>query len=188
MARRAAQATTTGANDGMTVSAAGTAALSRREGVGGAPGNAGGAYTDSADNCTVGVGIKVHQGPCTAVELAQRADDKANATKFNDGIRDAEGRIKRLVLNRQLNQNQFDALVSVAFNSGAGVNPALREADNNNDVGVVVVLRGLVLIHHRDAKGNIVGKAEVSVGLVHRRAGEIAQYGAPVVPAAGRGR
>ncbi len=176
------------ANATMSTSPAGLTTLATREGQGGTLGNPGGHYNDSANNCTVGTGLLAHLGPCTAAELTQRADAGANATEFDTRVRDAETRIRAGVRHRPLNQNQFDALVSAAFNSGGGIAPALRDADNNNDVGVAVHLRKMVHVHNRDQHGNIAGPPVISRGLVNRRAEEITQYNTPIAPPAGRRR
>lgn len=109
---RRAPAAAASANAGMSLSAAGRAALVLREGLGGRPGNRGGHYDDSAGNCTVGVGTLVHYGPCTAAEWAERANPVANQATLSTRIASTEAVVRRRVATRSLNQNQFDALVS----------------------------------------------------------------------------
>lgn len=169
-------------NAGLSMSAAGRQTLATREGQGGGAANLGGHYDDSANNCTVGVGILVHHGPCTAAELAQRADANANDTEFNRRVHRAESAVRNGVNARQLNQNQFDALVSASFNSGNQLDPALIAANTNNDTAVAVHLRQLVMVHNHDAHGHMVGPPTLSRGLVNRRAGEITQYNTPISP------
>ncbi len=175
-------------NAGMSMSASGRAALAAREGLGGRPGNAGGAYNDSADNCTVGIGTLVHYGPCTAEELSRPADAAQNQADFDARVRVAEDAVRNGVPGRLLNQNQFDALVSAAYNSGGGMTGVFAQADRGNDIGVVDQMRRNVIIHRHDAQGHRVGPPVVSRGLINRRAGEIAQYNGPIAPVPARGR
>ena len=130
----------------------------------------------------------MHHGPCTAAELTQRADARANATEFDTRVRDAENRVRAGVRNHPLNQNQFDSLASAAFNSGGGINPVLGDADNNDDIGAAMHMRNMVHVHNHDVHGNIAGPPVISRGLINRRAGEVAQYNTPVAPPAGRRR
>ena len=177
-----------GANATLSTSAAGRAALAAREGQGGRPGNQGGAYDDSATNCTVGIGTLVHYGPCTPEELSRPADPAQNQADFDARVRTAEAAVRANVNARTLNQNQYDALVSGAYNSGRGMAQVYTHANNGDDVGAMDQMRKNVLIHRHDAQGHSVGPAIVSQGLVNRRAGEIAQYNRPVAPAAGTRR
>ena len=173
------------ANAGMSMSASGRAALAAREGLGGQPGNAGGAYNDSADNCTVGIGTLVHYGPCTAEELSRPANAAQNQADFDARVRVAEDAVRANVNTRALNQNQFDALVSGAYNSGRGMAQVYTHANDGDDVGAMDQMRRNVLIHRHDAQGNAIGRPIVSRGLVNRRAGEIADYNRPVAPSVG---
>ena len=176
------------ANANMSMSAAGRGALAAREGLGGRPGNQGGYYNDAADNCTVGIGTLVHYGPCTPEELNRPANPAQNQADFDNRVGAAEDAVRNGVPNRQLNQNQYDALASGAYNSGTGMTGAFAQADRGNDAGVADQMRRNVLIHRHDAQGHRVGPPVVSRGLVNRRAGEIAQYNRPVAPAPARGR
>ncbi len=175
-------------NANMSMSAAGRAALSAREGLGGRPGNEGGYYDDSADNCTVGIGTLVHYGPCTPEELNRPANPAQNQADFDNRVRAAEDAVRDGVPNRHLNQNQYDALASGAYNSGGGMTGAFAQADRGNDAGVADQMRRNVLIHRHDAQGHRVGPPVASRGLANRRAGEIAQYNRSVAPAPVRGR
>ena len=177
-----------GANAAMSMSAAGRAALAVREGQGGQPGNEGGAYNDSADNCTVGIGTLVHYGPCTPAELSRPANPAKNQADFDARVKTGEVAVRANVNARTLNQNQYDALVSGAYNSGRGMAQVYTHANNGDDVGAIDQMRRNALIHRHDAQGHAVGPAIVSRGLVNRRASEIAQYNRPVAPAVGARR
>ena len=173
-------AAATGVNDTLSMSAAGRLALGRREGQGGPAGNPNGYYNDVANNCTYGAGTLAHTGPCTADELARQVDDAGAAAELTRRIHVAERVVRRGVQRRALNQNQFDALVSVAYNAGGHAAPALAHVDPNDDEDAAESIRTLVYIHPRDAHGFIVGVAVRSNGLVNRREAEITQFNQPV--------
>lgn len=79
-------------------------------------------YNDQANHCTIGYGTLVHRGPCDGTESAE----------FRAGI--TEPRARELLMTRveaaadvvnqavtvALTQNQFDALVTFAYNVGLG--------------------------------------------------------------------
>jgi lysozyme len=94
-------------------------------------------YNDAANHCTIGYGHLVHRGPC----------DGSESEEFQNGITQERGReILRQdaqnavdAVNRHvqvnLNQAQFDTLVSFTFNSGvnAFANSTLLEEINNQN-------------------------------------------------------
>lgn len=188
MARQPQQQQTPGANDGMSLSPGGRAALATREGLGGSPGNAGGYYNDTADNCTYGIGTLAHYGPCRADELSRPADAVRNQADFDARAKAAEAAVRANVNTRHLNQNQYDSLVSGAYNSGRGMASTYASANSGDDVGAVGQMRRNIMIHQHDAHGHAVGPPKVSRGLINRRASEIAQYQHPVAAAPARGR
>jgi lysozyme len=139
-------------------------------------------YEDVAGHATIGYGHLVHLGNITAAD---------RAGQFGKGITQAQGMAllradaQRMVsavrdcVTVPLNQNQFDALVSFAFNVGAGA------------------LRGSTLVRKLNA-GDYAGAADafgmwtkaggkVVAGLVRRRSEEAALFRsgkAPAKPAA----
>lgn len=154
------------ANAGMSMSAAGIAALRASEG----QRNGGGYYDDVAHNCTRGTGILVHAGPCTAEELARPPDQANNEATFQNRLHDAEAVVRRDVTDRALTQDQFDALVSAAFNLGNhNVHPILHRANEADNAGVVRELRDYVFFQPRDRQGNRLGPLRRSQGLANRR-------------------
>jgi len=89
-------------------------------------------YDDAAGNCTIGFGHLIHAGHTTAADRAKwgtitRARglelllaDSANAAA---AVRDH--------IHVPLQQGQFDALVSLAYNCGAGVVPGVADVINS---------------------------------------------------------
>ncbi len=61
---------------------------------------------------------------------------RANTTKFDTRVDEAENSLRAGTCNRQLNQSHFDAPASIAL-SGGGIDPALHDPDNN--VGVIIM-------------------------------------------------
>jgi lysozyme len=70
-------------------------------------------------NCTWGAGILAHKGVCTADELKQKVSAPMVDQEFERRVADAE-RIVRRNTTQAVNQAQFDALVSLTYNSGPG--------------------------------------------------------------------
>ena len=163
-------------NANMSMSAAGIAGLRTSEG----QRNGGGYYDDSAHNCTRGAGILVHTGPCSAEELARAPDVQGNEATFQSRLHDAEAAVRRQVTDRALTQEQFDALVSAAFNLGAtGVQPVTAQANRNDDAAVQRELRGRVFVRPRDARGHPIGPPQWNRGLFNRREREAQPFGQP---------
>ena len=99
----------------MKTSANGLAFISREEGLRLAP------YNDSEGHATVGVGHLLHRGNVTA------ADRRAYAGFTREGairlLKADVGKVEHAIDNAvkvPLNQNQYDALVSLGFNIGTG--------------------------------------------------------------------
>jgi GH24 family phage-related lysozyme (muramidase) len=84
------------------------------------------AYNDSQGHATFGVGHLLHHGPVTAADRAKwgtKAKPKPRALVLRVLREDLAERFEPAVresVKTQLKQNQFDALVSMAFNIGAG--------------------------------------------------------------------
>ncbi len=164
-----------GANDSMSASAALVASLRQSEGTR----NGGGYYNDPTHNCTRGTGILVHPGDCTAAELATPPDQAANDADLMARINTAAQQVRNQVQDRVLTQDQFDALVSAAFNlGGAGAAPVLGAANRADDAGVVDGLRARV-----NARDRRTGRMVRLPGLVSRREREAAPF---LAPGAGR--
>lgn len=84
------------------------------------------AYNDSQNHATFGVGHLLHRGPVTAADRRQwgtKANPKPRSLVLSVLRKDLAERFEpavRETIKRPLKANQFDALVSMAFNIGAG--------------------------------------------------------------------
>ncbi len=137
--------------------------------------NGGGYYNDPTHNCTRGQGILVHPGDCAAAELATPPDTAANEAEFMRRVHAAEQQVRDSVQDRTLTQDQFDALVSAAFNlGGAGAAPVFGAANRNDDAGVVNRLRDRV-----NARDRATGRMVRLPGLVRRREQEAQPFLTP---------
>lgn len=89
-------------------------------------------YDDAAGNCTIGYGHLVHAGPTTAADRAKWGTiSRAQAARLlqADAARAAEA--VRDKIHVPLRQGQFDALVSLAYNCGAGVMGGIADVINS---------------------------------------------------------
>lgn len=98
----------------LNVSAAGKAAIAKEEGFSAYP------YNDQRNFCTVGNGILLHRRACTKEEMATEYDVEELDKNFYDRVHEAEKYVKHYVKDKDLNQEQFDALVSFIYNVGIG--------------------------------------------------------------------
>lgn len=99
----------------MRLDAEGLAFLSREEGLRTSP------YNDSQGFATIGVGHLLHKSPVTAADASRfHGFTRADAIKLlKSDVAGRERAVERLVKVR-LNQNEFNALVSLVFNIGEG--------------------------------------------------------------------
>lgn len=105
-----------GPNDKLTVSAAGLDLIAGFEGWSATP------YNDSANHATIGYGHLLHKGPVTAEDKAKYGkglSKQEGLALLNSDVSSKAADVKRLV-KVALNQGQFDALVSFAYNVGSG--------------------------------------------------------------------
>jgi lysozyme len=121
-------------------------------------------------NCTFGVGIKVHDGPCTAKELKTPLTPVQIEAAFDSAVIWAENGIKRHVKKQALTQEQFDALVSFVFNVGVGRSiPVLHRIDHGELDKATAIMTSM-----NTSKQN--GKPVFMRGLVRRRQEETAPF------------
>ena len=136
-------------------------------------------YNDQAGHCTIGYGTLVHRGNCNGA---------ASEQPYLNGITDAQAEnllmekvheFQRTVndsVNVELNQNQYDSLVSFVYNIGSGAfrgSTLLRELNQGNYSRVPTEMRKWV-------KVRINGQLQDSQGLINRRIAEIELWNRPV--------
>lgn len=124
-------------------------------------------------NCTWGIGTKAHDGPCTAKELARKVTDADIEREFFKRLRDAEQGVERNV-KVELNQAQFDALVSLAYNAGVPGSHKVYELINAGDFEGAANSIVSMTYGHKFVKGKRV--PVFYPGLVTRRAEEAAPF------------
>jgi GH24 family phage-related lysozyme (muramidase) len=125
-------------------------------------------YNDPAGHCTVGIGHLVHRGRCNGAASEAPFRNGISREKAFDLMRtDAAGFVRAVnrLVARDLEQHEFDALVSFAYNVGDGAlqrSTALRELNHGNKQAVPALIMPFV----HDDKGNVIA------GLVRRRQAE----------------
>lgn len=118
----------------MRMSSKGLSFLSNEEGLRTHP------YNDSAGHATIGVGHLIHRGRVTAADQERfRNFTRADAVRLlREDVSSRERAVNRLV-GVPVNQNEFDALVSLVFNIGEGekgfAGSTVRRKLNSGDRG-----------------------------------------------------
>jgi GH24 family phage-related lysozyme (muramidase) len=136
-------------------------------------------YNDPAGHCTVGYGTLVHKGNCDSRDSEQpylNGVTKEEATRLLASELAEKQAAVRSAVKVPLNQNQYDALVSFAYNVGAG---AFQKS---------TLLKLLNQGKYDDVPGELKkwtkarknGQLIDLPGLVNRRAGEAALFQKPV--------
>lgn len=121
-------------------------------------------------NCTWGAGILAHRNPCTKEELAKQVSQAEVDAAFSQKVAHAERIVRINVTSQTLNQDQFDALVSLTYNAGErGASGTLDLVDAGDMKGAAVNIAKLI-------KVKVKGKFVVARGLVSRRAEEAAPF------------
>jgi lysozyme len=124
-------------------------------------------------HCTWGIGVLAHRGVCTEEELGKEVSPAEVEAEFERKVREAEGGVHRNV-TVELNQAQFDALVSFTYNTGVdGATPTYRLINNGDFAGAAANMQQFVRVRIKTKKG---WKKVVAGGLVKRRAEESAPF------------
>lgn len=133
-------------------------------------------YNDIGKNkghCTWGIGVLAHRGVCTEEELGKEVSPAEVEAEFERKVAEAEGGVHRNV-TVELNQEQFDALVSFTYNTGVGGAYNTYKLLNANDfAGAAANMQQFVRVQIKTKKGM---KKVVAGGLVKRRAEESAPF------------
>ena len=122
----------------------------------------------------------LNHGPCTADE-SQRPVTIADVVNTQLQARDgaAVRAVRQRVHTRALTQDQFDALVSFTFNTGArGARHVLDAAEAGTDATVVSRMQANVFVHVRNADGRRLPAVRVP-GLANRRREEVLPFQTP---------
>lgn len=124
-------------------------------------------------NCTWGVGIKAHNGPCTKAELERVVTSTDVEREFATRLRVAERGVGANV-EVELTQAQFDALVSLTFNVGVrGASKVYNLLNEGDFEGAARYIASMTTAKQK-RKGKYV---RVTLnGLVSRRAEESAPF------------
>jgi GH24 family phage-related lysozyme (muramidase) len=158
---------TTGTNDSLSMSPEARARIRKREV------DVFNYYDDGGPgrgHCTWGPGILAHRGPCTKDELAKPVSQAAVDAEFARRVAKAEREVRSGVRKQALNQAQFDALVSLAYNAGArGSRGTWRLVEEGDLKGAGTNIKTMI-------KTTIKGKLVVARGLIPRRAEEAAPF------------
>ncbi len=161
------------------MSAAGLRDLARHEGVVRR-------YYNDPHNCTYGIGTLVHPGRCSTVELRTPVTDTQIATSLHRKVDEAVRTVRRRVSGQSLTQSQFDALVSLTYNLGAGgASHVLHEVNRGHFARAASLIGRNIHVTVRDEHGNarrdVHGHkiTEILPGLITRRRDESAPFLAP---------
>jgi GH24 family phage-related lysozyme (muramidase) len=124
-------------------------------------------------NCTWGAGILAHKGICSADELGKKVSVKNVDIEFERRVAEAEQTVRRNV-SVALSQAQFDALVSLTYNSGAtGASDTFGYVNRNDFAGAAANISMLIKVSIVE---NGKKKFVLAPGLIKRRAEESAPF------------
>lgn len=129
-------------------------------------------YNDMGKNkghCTWGVGILAHKGVCTKEELGRKVSVEMVDQEFERKIVETEGIVRRNI-TVALNQAQFDALCSLAYNAGGKGSRTTFTYVNQGDFTGAAANMALMIKVQVVEKGK--KKYVIAPGLIKRRAEE----------------
>lgn len=125
-------------------------------------------------NCTWGIGVLLHHGPCTREELARLVTAAEVEEAFSSKVAEAERVVRKRVTRRQLTQDQFDALVSFTFNAGqCGAERALAQVDRGDFQAAALNISRTIYMTVQTKRGR---RTVIARGLIPRRAEESAPF------------
>jgi GH24 family phage-related lysozyme (muramidase) len=125
-------------------------------------------------NCTWGAGFLAHRGVCSSEELERKVSMEAINMEFDKRVAEAEGYVRRGVTKITLSQEQFDALVSLTYNTGPRKARPVYEALNKQDFAQAVKeISNMTSVKLRRAGKT---RSVTAPGLIKRRAEESAPF------------
>lgn len=133
-------------------------------------------YNDMGKNkghCTWGVGILAHKGVCTKEELGRKVSVEMVDQEFERKIAETEAIVRRNI-TVELNQAQFDALCSFAYNTGPNGSSQTFKLVNRGDFNGAANNMSLLIKVTVIEKGK--KKLVIAPGLIRRRAEESAPF------------
>lgn len=158
----------------MSLSKEGTNLLKRFEGFVANP------YNDPVGHCTVGYGTLLHMGNCNGKDASEQPYLNGISEEEATKLLEERAREFQKAINEQvtvdLNQNQFDSLVSFVYNigtAGFGKSTLLKVLNEGNYASVPTEMAKWVY-------GTIEGKKTILPGLEKRRKAEAELFGKPV--------
>lgn len=127
----------------------------------------------SKGHCTWGIGILAHKGVCTKEELGRKVSGEMVDQEFERKIAETEAIIHRNI-SVELDQAQFDALCSLAYNAGAKGSRTTFAFVNKGDYAGAAANMALMIKVQVVEKGK--KKYVIAPGLIKRRAEEAAPF------------
>ena len=124
-------------------------------------------------NCTCGASILAHRGICTQEELERKVTLKDVDLEFGRRVAEAERYVVRAI-TVPLNQDQFDALVSLTYNAGVKNMKGTYGYVNRGDFDGAARNINLIIRVTITDKGK--RRDVVAPGLIKRRAEESAPF------------
>ena len=122
-------------------------------------------YNDMGKNkghCTWGAGILAHKGVCSEEELNRKVSASSVDIEFERRVSEAERAVQRNVV-AELNQAQFDALVSFTYNAGMrGARDTFAYLNRGDFAGAASNMSTII-------KVKVGNKKVVAPGLIRRR-------------------
>ncbi|WP_408740340.1 lysozyme [Acetobacter sp. AN02] len=103
---------------------------------------------DQNNNCTIGVEQLLHQGPCNEQDSRLHLTDEQIQRQMDSDVRRFSKAVRRGIPARDITQNQFDALVSFAYNAPHRVTEhALERVNAGDDAAALQIMRSANKTH-----------------------------------------
>lgn len=124
-------------------------------------------------NCTWGAGFLAHRGVCSEEELARKVEAGSIEIEYAKRVAEAERMVKAKI-SVALNQEQFDALCSLTYNTGhVGAKEVYRYINQGNFADAANEISKMVKVR---VKSGSATKLVLAPGLIKRREEEAAPF------------